>query len=413
MNEQKSSGFHYGYLIVLSCCILMLGPCCFSFNTAGIFYNPVSKELGVGKGTFGMYMTVEYLTMFLILPFAGRMLNKLDARTILSTAVIMVSGSLMAMSTFHSVYSFYVAGFIIGVANAWILYLAVPVLIGRWFKKNVGLWVGLCMAFTGIGGMIFNPIGGQLITNYGWRTGYLTFGIIAAVIALPFTLFVIRSYPSDKGLQPYGEGEVNESEPVKLTGVSARTAIKSPALYMMALYAGLVNLGLTINYYLPSYVGTLGMPLTVGATLASVVMFGSLLGKVGLGWLNDKSVPVAMVTGLSSGIIGLGALMLLADRGLWVILIAGAFFGIFFASATTTTPMMARSIFGDREYSQICSYVTMACAFLAAFGSAIWGFIFDATGSYLPTLGIAICLVALCFVLGTGAMKVGKDLPRE
>ncbi len=413
MNEKKSPVFHYGYLIVIACCVLMLGPCCFSFNTAGIFYDSVSQELGVGKGDFGLYMTIEYLTMFLFLPLAGKMLNKLDARIILTAAVMMVSGSLIAMSTFHSVYSFYVTGFIIGVANAWILYLIVPVLIGRWFKKNVGLWVGLCMAFTGIGGIIFNPIGGQLIINHGWRTGYLTFGIIAAVIALPFTLFVIRSYPSDKGLQPYGEGEVDESAPVKLIGVSARTAIKSPALYLMAFYAGLVNLGLTVNYYLPSYVGTLGMPLTVGATLASTVMFGSLFGKIGLGWLNDKSVPVAMVTGLSTGIIGLGALMLFADRGLWVILTAGVFFGIFFASATTTTPMMARFIFGDREYSQIYSYVTMACAFLAAFGSAIWGFIFDATGSYLPTLGIAICMIALCFILGTGAMKVGTKLPRE
>lgn len=412
MNEKKS-GFHYGYLIVLTCCILMLGPCCFSFNTAGIFYDSVSTELGVGKGDFGLYMTIEYLTMFLMLPFAGRMLNKYDARVILTAAVIMVAGSLMAMSTFNSVYAFYVTGFVIGVANSWILYLIVPVLIGRWFKKNVGLWVGVCVAFTGVGGMIFNPIGAQLITNYGWRTGYLTFGIIAAAIALPFTLFVVRSHPSDKGLQPYGADEVNESAQVQVTGVSAKVAIKSPALYLMAFYAGLVNLGLTVNYYLPSYVGTLGLPLTVGATLASTVMFGSLFGKIGLGWLNDRSVPVAMVTGLGSGIVGLGALMLFADKGLWVILIAGVFFGIFFASATTTTPMMARYIFGNREYSQIYSYVTMACAFLAAFGSALWGFIFDATGSYMSTLGIAACLMALCFVLGFGAIKIGRKLPRE
>ena len=46
MNEKKTPGFHYGYLIVIACCVLMLGPCCFSFNTAGIFYDSVSKELG-------------------------------------------------------------------------------------------------------------------------------------------------------------------------------------------------------------------------------------------------------------------------------------------------------------------------------------------------------------------------------
>ena len=36
---------------------------------------------------------------------------------------------------------------------------------------------------------------------------YAVFGVIAAVISMPATMFLIRSYPKDAGLKPYGKPE--------------------------------------------------------------------------------------------------------------------------------------------------------------------------------------------------------------
>lgn len=98
----------------------------------------------------------------------------------------------------------------LGLGLAPLLYLAVPSLINAWCVKRVGFFVGLCMAFTGIGGVIFNPVGSALIASgpEGWRTGYLVFGVIILVVTLPFTLFVVRSKPADKGLEPYGASDI-------------------------------------------------------------------------------------------------------------------------------------------------------------------------------------------------------------
>jgi MFS family permease len=412
LSERNKAGFHYGYLIVVACCALCLAPTTLSFNTAGIFFTPVSTELGVGKGQFGFYMTVQYLAMTFAMPFAGRILAKYDARAILTACVLLVAGSLMAMSGFAELYQFYIAGFLIGVANSVLLYLMVPTLIDRWFKDKVGLFVGLCLAFTGIGGIIFNPIGGYLIDTFGWRTGYFAFGTIAAAVGLPFTIFVIRSFPGDKGLQPYrntASGRNNGAE-AGIAGISMSTALKSPALYFLAVYAGMMDIGITLNYYIPSYAGSLGLSITLASTVAAAVMIGQMSGKILLGYINDMSVKAGMTAAVGSGIIGIGAMALFGTQGIWI-LYAGAFmFGIFFAGATVTTSLMTRGIFGSRDYSQIFSVVAMVASFCAAFSAALWGFIIDFTGSYTFALGIGVLLMVITFFIGYASLKLGDKL---
>lgn len=50
-----------------------------------------------------------------------------------------------------------------GVGMPAVLYLAVPILINAWFCKRIGFNIGLCMAFTGVGGAIFNQLGNLII----------------------------------------------------------------------------------------------------------------------------------------------------------------------------------------------------------------------------------------------------------
>lgn len=414
MSTGKKSLFPY--LVVatgIACCI---GPSALAFSCAGIFYTPVSEALGVGRGVFTIYMTILCLAMTITLPFAGKLLEKKDVRVLLSAAVVLVGGSMVAMSAFQQVWQFYIAGAFIGVGEAFLLYLAVPTLINRWFSKRVGFFIGLCMAFTGIGGVIFNPIGGALIASGpdGWRMGYLVFGIVALVIALPFTLFCIRSHPSDMGLQPVGYDEAAQSSDVQpvITGVSSGVAMKAAAFYLLALFAGIINLCTVIYQFLPSYATSLGDRLpeiaAISATLASAAMLGQAVGKVALGAINDRSVYGGMVVGLGCGLAGL-ALMWLIPGSVAVMLAGGFLFGVFYASATVQVPLMTRTVFGSREYSNIYSRISMVASLCAAFAATLWGFLIDATGfDYVFILGIAAIVVI--FIAGVLALKSGSTL---
>ena len=208
---QKKGGFHYAFLIVAAGIAITCIPCALVLSCAGIYFTPVSNYFGVPKASFTLYFSILNLAMMIMLPIGGKLMSKMDARVVLSAAVIIDGLTLIAMSFFTAVWQFYIAGVLLGIGTAPLIYLAVPSLINAWCKKKVGFFIGLCMAFTGIGGVIFNPIGTALINMgpEGWRTGYLVFGIIVLVVTLPFTALIVRSKPSDKGVQAYGADEVS------------------------------------------------------------------------------------------------------------------------------------------------------------------------------------------------------------
>lgn len=207
---QKKGGFHYAYLIVASCIVITCIPCALVLSCAGIYYKPVANFFGVSTPEFTLYFSILNIAMCVMLPIAGKLMSKMDLRIILSVCAALDGVTYLAMSQFTAIWQFYIAGVLLGIGTAPLIYLAVPTLINAWCKKKVGFFIGLCMAFTGIGGVIFNPVGTAFINAApdGRRTGYLVFGIIMLVVMLPFTLLVVRSKPSDKGLEPYGASEV-------------------------------------------------------------------------------------------------------------------------------------------------------------------------------------------------------------
>ena len=410
----NSSGVHFGFFVLFACCAICFSTVTLSFNTAGIFYVPVGADLGIDAGRFGTYMSVQYLAMSVSMIFGGKILHRFDARKVLSTCVAMVSAGLLSMSTFNELWQFYVAAAVIGAANSILLYLMVPTMIDRWFKERMGFFVGVALCFTGIGAIIFNPVGGFFIENFGWRAGYLAFGLISAGIGFPCALFFIRNSPSDKGLLRYGEkaGDARRQEgEVAMEGATFDQAVRTPVLYLVALYAGVADIGLTLNYYLPAYATTLGYSVLVVSSIASVVMVGQLAGKLLLGYINDISVKAGVACAATSGILGVGIMTFLGGAGLVALYVGAFLFGVFFASTTVTTSLMTRGIFGSRDYGRIFSVVATVATLSSAFSSAIWGALIEATGGYHAMLYGGLGVMLVVYVIGFAALSLGRRLP--
>lgn len=299
------------------------------------------------------------------------------------------------------------------------LYLAVPTLIGRWFKLKVGFFIGLCMAFTGVGGVVFNALGGALIASgpEGWRLGYMVFGIIALAVSLPFTIFAVRSFPADKNLLPYGaelgdEGAGDGAEKPKLTGVSASRALRTPVFFAVALFAGFVTLASVFFQFIPTYCASFAETApaiaAAGATAASMVALGQAIGKLLLGSVNDRKVSAGLVIGVTAGTIGFLLLWLLPTQ--IAFLFIGAFaFGMFYALATVQVPLMTRVTFGMREYSEIYARISMVAALCVALGATMWGLLIDMVG-YSTIFMLLIGMALASGALGAYVLKAGKKL---
>ena len=412
--------FHYAYAIVASCIAITCLPCALVLSCAGIFFTPVSEFFGVARAQFTLYFSILNIAMMLTLPMAGRLMSRVDLRVVLSACVVLCGLGLIGMSRGNSMPWFYAMGVVLGVGVAPLIYLSVPALINAWCVKQVGFFVGLCMAFTGIGGVIFNPIGTALIQSgpEGWRTAYLVFGIITVVGTLPFTLFVVRSKPQDKGLAPYGANEVSTlgQASIDLSGVPAARAMKTPAFFALAAFCGIITLNQTIYQFLASYASSFEATLPVIAAasgvVASAAMAGQAIGKVVLGIVNDRSVRLGIFFGLGCGVAGV-LMMWLLPSTLALMLVGAFLFGVVYAMTTVQTPLLVRSVFGSADYTNIYSRISMVGSLMSAVAAVFWSFVIDSPGGFpLMFIGglvcMAICLVTSFFALGQRDRLLGK-----
>ncbi|RGU52168.1 MFS transporter [Olsenella sp. AF16-14LB] len=413
-NTATRGGFHYAYLIVLSCIVMTCLPCALVLSCAGIFFTPVSEFFGVPKASFTLYFSVLNLAMMATLPVAGKLLAARDARVVLSVATALCGLGMFGMASCQEVWQFYLVGIVLGVGVAPLIYLAVPTLINAWCVKRVGFFVGLCMAFTGIGGVIFNPIGTAIIQSSpeGWRQAYLVFGIIILVGTLPFTLFVVRGKPADKGLLPYGAGEKDAADTdgaatVGTQGVSAADAMRTPAFWAIVAFCGLITLNQTVYQFLSSYAlsfsNSLPQIAAASGVVASAAMGGQAIGKVFLGSVSDHSVRLGAVCGIAGGVVGV--LLMWGMPSVLALLLVGAFcFGVVYAMTTVETPLLVRSVFGSADYANIYSRVSMVGSLMSAVAAVFWSLVIDSAGGYGLMFALSLVCMAACLALALFAL---------
>ena len=303
---------------------------------------------------------------------------------------------------------FLVCGFLMGLTIPTLMYLATPVLVNRWFTKRAGFFVGLAMAFTGIGGVVFNPIGTAVITSFGWEMAYRAFAVIALVLTLPFSLFVVRSNPSDKGLLPFGAEEVaakdSAAPAAAVSGMRAEEAFRSKELILAFVWGLLVNLCMYAYTVTATYVGEMQIAGVTDAVAfagiaASVVMAGQTIGKVVFGGIGDKSPQLCVILGLGAGVIGLLTYQFVPATQP-SIFIAAFLVGLFASVATVAPPIVARRLFGTLDYSRIWGRLSMATTIGGMVMALIWGTLRTVTGGWAAMFITEAIILACCIVLG-------------
>ena len=410
--KEKMSVRHM--LVVLTGIMITFGCSALCFSTWGLFQPVVAEGLGVEITAFAMYVTVMYLTMTVASPFAGKLIQSMDIRIILTISACLVGGAFILMSFSYNIIMFYVAAVLLGLGEISILWLAIPQLINRWFAERAGFFIGLCMAFTGIGGAVWSAVFTALRSGgMDYHTIYLIWGIIALVTSIPFTLFCIRSHPSDVGLAPYGAKAVAAgAEPAKPTGISAGAAMKMPVFYALCLFAGIINVAVLIAQQFPTYTKSLTGAafdvLVVGGIMVTVMMVGQAIFKIVLGAAADKNAKGALIFAFVCGVGGV--LLCWFGSASEIMMYVGAFvFGAFYATAVVLVPIVVKQVFGLRDNAIIYSRISTVFNLIAAFASMFWAWISSGFGFNAVFIAGLIMIVAV-LLLGLYSFAQAKKL---
>lgn len=399
-----SGRMHYAFVIVFCCCLMMGVNVGLSFSCAGIFYKPLTADLGLSVGGFGLYMTCMYVASSLMLPLAGRLLQKYSARILFTLASLFNGLSLAAMGLMSHLWQFYVVGGMLGISIAFLLYMSYPTLINRWFHTRMGLMIGICCAASGLGGIFFNPIGAYVIDAYGWRCGYYLFGAIVIVAVTPLLGWLLRDNPKDVGLQKYGYTDtLEQGVSAQGEGATYAQAMRMPVFYAILVFAFVMMGCSTLNLFIPSFTESMNHTLEQAAMAASASMVGVTLGKLLLGYINDRNCVLGVILCTLGGAMGI-MMLVWGGATLWMALGGSFLFGWCYAGVTVQTAMLTRTVMGARDYARIYAIISIALSAGGAFASGGWGLLSDALG--YPTAFITGAgLLIVAFVLGWVSLK--------
>lgn len=401
---------HYAWAILLACSFIHLGLCGILLNASSVYTVPVCESLGIGRGAFSMHNTIRSIASCVALPFSALAYRKVPLRLLVTISAFMSLASSALMSQFTSAYQWSIAGAIQGISGAICVSTLIPTLIGNWFKKGAGLSIAIASAFSGIGGSLFSPIIARLIEVYGWRMSYLMVACGCSLLVFPFSLLVIRLTPKDKGLLPYGaSGEDIEASTPKGVPNAEGLRPRTLPIIVYSLSMGCVGLGLGFYQHAPSYAVSIGLPATVGAMLASVIMFGNIVGKLSVGRLLDRFGSRRMgILPVILSFVGIVGIILAGQKNTAMLFISTFFFGAVFCYTAVVTPFSLREMYGTTFFPSVFPIVSMIHTLLGSFGFMIQGYIFDNYGSYIPALYFSLVMYAIGIILFIVVQRMKK-----
>lgn len=391
---------HYAWLILIACCMMQGAGLGLISNCAGVFFSPVCNDLGFEMGKFTLFRTLFTMAQALTLPYVAKLFRKYDVRVIISAATVIMGGISILQGTFTSLWQFYVFGIIQGCAAAFIGVIPAPILLGNWFYKNTGTAVGISAAFSGLVGMIGSSALGVLIPAYGWRTSYMIIGVAAMVLILPFSLFILRYKPEDKGMLPYGADEnyVSKTD-AKAAAKKEKFSdfAKQPIFYISLTAYACSIISSYLNSFLPSCGLEAGLPMATAALLTSLALCGNMTTKLFLGKLCDSyGVIKIFVLSIVVAIVGHGLIFI----GSTAPMMAGALlYGITMPLSTVLMPLFCRLFWKGDTYASAYSYVSMFGMLISAPFNTLFGTMYDMTGNYDLTIISSTAFVVVVLVM--------------
>ncbi len=380
------------WLVLLG--IILIRGFATGLNTiAGLFLVPVSNELSVGIGTISLYFSVMSIVQVVWFGFAGKLLNKYDIRIVAAIATAFHALSFVAFGFMNHVFGWYLLAIPQSMGAAILVNLLGPILINRWFPEKTGIILGVQSACVGLFGAVLQPATSTIIADNGWRNAYLVMGLVAFAVMTVAILLFIKDRPiwQSNG----GNGAAKSVKSSQDFGVSEKEATGSVSfLALVVLMLALTGVAVFVQH-IPTYGNLLGYSMTQVGYAMSFSSVGTAFGALLIGFAADR------IGGLKTSFVIIGVWLLaivcflLGGRGFSVFALGAFLNGISMPSIMVLSPILTLSFFGKRDYEKIYAKVSMGAPLASIFLVLVYGYIYDATKSYLPVLLILSGLLVL------------------
>src|SRR5215467_13159516 len=200
---RRARTIHRAWLVAGATLIATVGAAGFR-ATPGVMITPLQQAFGWSTGSISAAVSVNLLLYGLTAPFAAALMDRFGLRRVVGFALVLVAaGSGLTVFMKASWQLVLCWGVLVGLGTGSMALAFVATVTSRWFVRRRGLVTGILTAGGATGQLIFLPILAQLIAAHGWRAASLTVAG-GALLVTPIAAWLLRDYPGDIGLQPFG-----------------------------------------------------------------------------------------------------------------------------------------------------------------------------------------------------------------
>jgi len=374
----------YGWWIVLACSLINLyvgGIVFFGFTA---FFEPIREEFGWSYTQVSLAASLRGLETGVFAPVVGFLVDRFGPRKLMLWGTIAVGFGLILLSLTQSLTIFYTAFLFIGFGAGGCTVVVTMTAVANWFRRRVGLALGVMGSGVGAGGLMVLLIVG-LIDLYQWRATLIILGLGMWALGIPSSL-VVRTRPEHYGYRPDGEVSSPHAQAHEIQDTGVEIGLGQALRMRSFLYLSISELIrmmalMAVFTHVMPYLASVEMPRRTAGLIAGAIPLIGIIGRFGLGWLGDvfdKRQVLAMATGLIS--LGLFAFSYIHAR--WAIFPFLLLFPMGHGGSMVTRGSILREYFGRDSFGKMIGVIMGSGAVGAVIGPTLAGWVFDTVGSY-------------------------------
>ena len=379
---------HYGWYIVGMGTALQL--------TTNFVSQAFAILVVVMRDNFGWSLTAIVLAYSLrsivgalLAPYAGIMGDRYGAKRVMLVGAAFFAGGLVLLSTITQIWQLFIYySIVLGIAQA-MFRVNIPTTVAAWFKKKLGVAVGIQQSAGGMGASVLAPGLTILLTQTDWQTAFMLIGTIGGALVFALLAF-FHGEPADRGMRPYGIDE-NDKTPVEAftsavskvrSQVFMKHARQTRAFWFLPLVHHLGCVGHSIvMVHGVFYATTKGVSLEAAAFIISIYSFSSVASRLMVPILADR-LGAKGVMACFYFIQGAAVLMLFWTTEPWQFYIFAVVFGVGFGGEMSAFLVVNRQYFGMGPVRTVFGVQSMASGLGMALGGLVGSVIYDVFGSY-------------------------------
>lgn len=400
---------HYAWMIVSMLVVVQLVGQAIGMS-AGIMVAPLSDPeggFGWSMGTIGAALATYYLVGAIFSPIAGWLADRYGTRRMMVAASSLFLTSMLLLGIITELWQFFLVFGVMLATTQSIAMVPMIAAVNGWFKKRLGLAVGLLWAAGGLGAAGLAPGVASLLENVGWQGTFWTVGIVGGSMIFLMVPF-FRNRPADIGLRPYG---VTENDPAEIVWDNQALALRLkvfnrhirstnefwnlPLIHSL----GCAGHGIILIYSIPIAVEQ-GLSLTAAALILSLINVFSIASRFVTPLVAER-IGGKPAMALALCIQGLTVLVLFGASDPWTFYLFAMLFGVGFGGEMSAYPVVNRQYFGSGPIGTFYG-IEMTGALLGhAMATGLAGFVIYVTGSFtlILVLSMGFSLVGALVVL--------------